>query len=154
MRIVIALCCLFTLALASGCSSIRSLDQNEVPTYTLNQVRSQPKKALGDLKEGEVGVIVSVPKGERMPFDIMARLPFATLVTTGNWIYFDQDVWLYFAKNDMMISPDGERFGPVYDMRALKKLFNFEAGQMALGFGVTSEGGARASLTLLSKEKE
>lgn len=153
MKTVTCLFCLFALALASGCTSIRSLDQDEIPTYTLNDIRAEPGLLSGALLDGGPGAILAVTKGEILPFDIMARLPFATLVTGGNWIRFDQNVWFYFAEDDMLISPDGKRFGPIYNMRTLKELFNFESGEVALGFGVTGNGEAKAALTLLPKAK-
>ncbi len=151
MKTATVLFCFLALALTSGCASIRSLDQDEIPTYTLNEIRAHPEVMTKILTEENDGIIISVTQGEALPFDIFARLPFATLVTNGNWIRFDRNVWFYFAENDILISPDGKRFGPVYNMRTLKKLFDFEAGELALGFGVSNVGGARVALRMVSK---
>ncbi len=151
MKTATVLLSLMALALASGCASITSLDQDEIPTYTLNEIRSHPEVLTKTLTEESDGIIISVAQGETLPFDISARLPFATLVTGGNWIRFDRNVWFFFTENDILISPDGKRFGPVYNMRTLKKLFDFEAGELALGFGVSNVGGARAGLRMVSK---
>ena len=153
MKIAAAFVCLLALTVASGCGSIKSLDQTEIPTYTLNEVRAQPRQFTGALLEGGNGVIVAVPRGDMLPFDITAHLPFVTLVTERSWLRFEQDVWFYFAENDLMISPDGKRFGPLNSMRVLKELFQFEAGNLSLGFGVTSPGGARAALAVIAKPK-
>jgi hypothetical protein len=136
------------LALVAGCSSVRTLDSEEIPVYTLNEVRANPQDLAGILDGDSKGVIVSVPQGDRLPLEIDVRVPFAHLETGRSWIRFDRNVWFYFAPGDMLISPDGERFGPVYDLGALKELFQFETGNVSLGFGVSAQEGAKAVLRM------
>ena len=139
------------LALLAGCSSVRTIDSGEIPTFTLNEVRADPERLSGLLSGESRGVIVSVPRGDRLPLEIDVSVPFAHLDTGKAWIHFDRNVWFHFSPGDMLISPDGERFGPVYDMAALKELFHFESGNLSLGFGVSAKQGAKAVLRLAAE---
>jgi hypothetical protein len=151
MKTLSTLLALTALTLSAGCASVRTIDQDEYQTYTLNDIRSHPGLVAQALADDADGLVVSVTEGEILPLDLFSVLPFATLVAGDNWIKFDRNVWFLFFKDDLLISPDGERFGAIYDPRALKELFGMKGGQLSIGFGMSKAKGARISVLLLAK---
>ena len=60
---------------------------------------------------------------------------------------FQRDVYLYYGKHGMKVSPDGQKWAPIHDLRTIKKLFGHtRKGSLSVGFGVTRQDGMVVSV--------
>jgi hypothetical protein len=55
------------------------------------------------------------------------------------------------SRTQLEVSPDGQRWASLGDLRALKKLFGFRNGQLSVGFQATKAEGTHISLELKVK---
>ena len=144
-----ALLSLFAVAvLAGGCSTVKTLDLEGVRTVNLHEVNQNPKVVFEALSDEGKGLILKIDKHEWIPLHMDVQGPFATLESGTNRVRFTRDVLLYLNTRELLISPDGERWGALHDPGALKDLFDFEQGSMRIGFGVTEKEGALLSFGL------
>jgi len=72
----------------------------------------------------------------------------ATLQPGVNTLRFERDVYLFLSKDGVLLSPDGERWARLEDLKALKELFGLCRGSMAIGFGVSQKDGGVLSIGL------
>jgi hypothetical protein len=96
-------------------------------------------------------VIVHVKKGDTLPVEISASLPFAKLVAGENKIVVTQDVYIYIDRKSMLVGRDGTQFAPVYDMKGLKQIFGFKNGTLRVGFGMDKEGTSKLTVGVASQ---
>ena len=129
---------LFCLAMlfVSGCSHLTTV--SGVETIKLKSI---PEKGeiLGKALQSGKGIIVYVEKGDSLPVRITAELPFAVFDAGDNSLVATEDFYLYFSSREALISRDGISFAPLYDMKALKKLYGFERGRLSIGFSAGKE---------------
>ncbi len=144
------LCLLSLLVAASvaGCSSIQTM-KPAAPTVLFGELEADPAKyGFGADKDGKPrfprkGVVIKIPKGDKIPLQLAMDVTIATLEPGKNWLRFDRDVLLYIAHGEFKISPDGRRWAAIHDVKAIKKLFGMKGrGHFGFGFGISKEKGA------------
>jgi hypothetical protein len=86
--------------------------------------------------------------GEKVPLKMNMNSPIATLVTGDNYVLFTRDTWLFLSPKNFRISPDGQRWADIYDLKAQKKLFGFKKGTASLGFHGTEKEGFKISIEM------
>ncbi len=128
------------LFLAAGCSGIRTLAR-DLPVIKAVDLEDHAEQYLAQL-QGD-GVIVEFEKGDAVPVTVIAELPFASLESVENHLVFSKNTWILLARGGAFISPDGRRFAPVYDVKALKKLYGVKHGSLTIGFAVSREEGTQ-----------
>ena len=65
-----------------------------------------------------------------------------------------QDTYLLISKSRFMVSPDGERWAQLHDLKTIKELYGFNSkGHLMVGFGITKEDGAQVTLDVAAGAK-
>ena len=139
MKISHIVCILMLLSLF-GCSGVRTIDTGIKPILITDLDRMAGE--YGE-KLNKEGVLIKFDKGDVIPVEVTSHLPFATLETGKNQLVFSQTTFVYLSRKGAFVSPDGIHFAPVYDGRALKKLYPAKQGTLSIGFSVTREEGAK-----------
>ena len=123
-----------------GCSGVSTIDTSIKPILITDL-----DKMAGDYSEklNKDGLLVKFDKGDVIPVEVTSHLPFATLQSGDNQLVFSQTTFVYLSRKGAFVSPDGIHFAPVYDGRALKKLYPARHGTLSIGFSVTREEGAK-----------
>ena len=124
----------------AGCSGVRTLGRNDITTYTLDRVQAELRAKNGALDLPEQGIIVKVDKGTRVPLNIDVSAPFASIEPGTNHVRFERDLFVHLTRSGMEISPDGQRWAKVEDLRGLKQLFGSGGGSFAFGAGINAAG--------------
>jgi hypothetical protein len=140
-------------SLLSGCSSIQKIDSSKIENVSVSAIISKPEKwkDIGTgLKEGKEFIFI-IQKGQAVPLRMNALLPMARLQAGNNSLIFTQDTYLLISLSRMKISPDGQKWADLSDLKAQKKLFGFSNGSFAIGFSGTKEKGTEISIELVSK---
>ena len=85
-------------------------------------------------------LVFKVPKGQPLPLraNIEGQMMHLERPMEGQLV-FDQDMWVWFAGPDVLMSEDGERW---------RQWSEVLSGSLSLGAGLSSEGGAHADVTL------
>ncbi|MBN2714415.1 MAG: hypothetical protein JXX14_01095 [Deltaproteobacteria bacterium] len=123
-----------------GCSSIKTINTDLKPiliTDLDNMAEEYGKRLNGE------GLLIKFDKGDVLPVEVTSQLPFATLESGDNQLVFSQTTFVFLSREGAFISPDGNRFAPVYDGRAIKKLYPAKQGTVSIGFAITRDEGAR-----------
>jgi len=92
------------------------------------------------MEAGET-VVFKVPGGQRIPLKMTADLQVLKLEPGENHILFQQDVYLWVHGSGMRISPDGQLWADLHDMKQIKKVFGLRKGSVSAGFYITREEG-------------
>jgi len=140
---------ILTALTAGGCTGIRTLDKAGLQTIPLKELRANGKKYVAAITSNGGGLIVRVPKGERLPLDVKVLLPFLLVEPGQNKLRFIRETYLFISTRGFMLSPDGEQWARVQDFKALKELFGATLGSMGIGMGVTRDGDTKATLLLV-----
>lgn len=140
---------LLCVCLATGCASIRVVERGQYERVTLETLETEGERLVPQML-GE-GLVVFVEKGRQVPLEMSLRSSVLSAQTTGATVTAERDLYLFISAKGLMLSPDGERFAPAQNERALKKLFGLNGGQFALGFGVTRDEGAKVTLLIESR---
>ena len=132
--------CILGTAVAVGCSGIRNIDIASEPVLItdLDKMATEYRERL--LKDG---LLIKFDRGDIIPVEVTSRLPFASLESGENRLVFSQTTYVYLCRTGAFVSPDGKRFAPVYDGRAIKKLYPAQKGTFSIGFSITREEGAK-----------
>lgn len=138
-----------------GCSGIHTISAAGVPTVDLATLQKDPTKhGFGLDKKGRPrmptdGLIIKVPKGTRVPLRLSLAVGLATLEPGNNQLRFDRDLLLYIYRDGLRISPDGNRWALIQDVKAIKQLFGLKGrGTFGVGFGVDKDKGAAVHLSV------
>ena len=91
---------------------------------------------------------LKVEEGTRLPLELDSSLPFATFETGESFVEFVSDVYLYMSDKKFMVSPDGQRWAEMGDWKAIKRVFGFKQGHLAIGLGVIKDRGAFMSVVV------
>lgn len=111
------------------------------PVYSVSQLKAELSAKGKDFTLPEAGMIVKLDKGSVMPIDLRASVPFATLEPGDNRVRVERDVWLLISPRQMAMSPDGERWARVQDLRAVQQLFGSRGrGAFQIGIGMNQDG--------------
>jgi hypothetical protein len=137
-----------TTLVTSGCSGVRHIDVSATPIH----VRDLDKVAetYGKRIQTE-GLLIQFDKGDAIPVEITSAFPFASLESGKNRLVFSQTTFVYLCKRGAYVSPDAKKFAPVYDGRAIKKLYPAKTGTFAIGFAMTREDGAKMKVDVSLK---
>jgi len=140
----------FILLAETGCASIHkiAIDRGKVIAVA-NIITEQAK--MEDLSKGiQAGkdYVFFIGKGQSIPLKASLNLPMAKIAPVKNSIIFTQDTYLMISKSGLMISPDGERWALIQDLKTQKELFGAgkSKGYLSIGFGITKEDGAAITL--------
>ncbi|MBN2528980.1 MAG: hypothetical protein JXR76_21505 [Deltaproteobacteria bacterium] len=131
---------LVVLLSGAACSGIRTVDVS-YPAIPASRLKDN----AGDYsaKLHKEGLLVKFEKGDTIPVAITSQLPFATLTSGENQFVFARPTFVFLNKEGLFISPDGKKFAPIYNTRALKKLYNARQGTFSIGFSLTKDSGAQ-----------
>jgi hypothetical protein len=129
--------------LFTGCSHIYRIDGAKLYTVSVSEARTEPGKweEFGKQISAGKAAIVRIEAGQKIPLKMTMALPVAGLVSGENQLVFTHDAYLYISSVKLRISPDGQRWADIQDLRAQKKLFGFKKGDFSIGFRVTKEDG-------------
>ena len=136
MRFTVFILCL----VLAGCGGGIQVLRTELPVIRVGDLDDSAKEYLSALK-GD-GVIIKFDQGEAVPVEVITELPFAALANGNNQLVFSRATWLYLGKGGAALSPDWQRFAPVHDIKAIKKLYGVSHGSMTIGFAISKEAGA------------
>ncbi|MBN2341678.1 MAG: hypothetical protein JXX29_00370 [Deltaproteobacteria bacterium] len=130
------LCC----AASLGCSGIRTIDTKMEPVLItdLDEMAEEYVKKLNS-----EGLLVKFDKGDVIPVEVLAELPFANVESGQNQLVFSQTTYVYLCKDGAYVSPDGIHFAAVYDGKAVRKLYGAGQGSFSIGFSMNKEDGAK-----------
>jgi len=150
--------CLLTALILAGCSGVHTMKTAGVPTVDLAALQKEPAKhGFGPGKDGRPrlpteGLIVKVPKGTQVPLKLNLAVGLATLEPGDNKLRFERDLMLYISRDGLRVSPDGNRWALIQDVKALKELFGLKGrGNVSFGFGISKETGTAFHLSLEQK---
>ncbi len=149
--IIGSLICIATIA--AGCDSITRVDSTKLRTVAVASLKSSPeqwREVEVDLSAGRECVFV-VRKGESIPLDAHVALPMARLQSEKTNLVFTSDTYFLVSQGSMRISPDGQRWADIDDIRAQRELFGFKSGQVGFGFSASETAGAKFSLDIQTK---
>ena len=120
-----------------GCSHVTQVSGAKTVEFTSLSEDSAP---LAEAFKAGDGMVVHVKKGDEVPVELTASLPFGTLAAGDNRLVASEDFYLYVSpKEGVMIGRDGVRFASVGDMKGIKKVFGFSGGQVRVGFFASAE---------------
>ena len=147
--------CLMTALTLAGCSGVHTLKTAGVPTVDLAVLEKDPGKHGFGLDKGgkprlpTEGLIVKVPKGTLVPLKLSLAVGLAVLEPGDNELRFERDLMLYISRDGLRVSPDGERWALIQDVKAVKSLFGLkQRGSMGFGFGISKETGTAFHLSV------
>jgi hypothetical protein len=146
LSIVIAF--VLTTLVTSGCSGVRRIDVSTTPIHIRDVDRLA--ESYGKRIQTE-GLLIQFDKGDAIPVEITSSFPFASLESGENRLVFSQTTFVYLCKRGAYVSPDARNFAPVYDGRAIKKLYPVKTGTFAIGFAMTREDGAKMKVDVSLK---
>lgn len=140
-----------------GCSGVVTIGSN-VKVYTLAEIQ---KSISGDAVEseelsggllldpnaqshfniqGEIaqnGLVVKLYKGQKVPLKLFVEMPFASVESGDNKLVLKQDMFVYFCKDGVYVSPDGKTYAPVHKPKAIHKLYGTKKGYLSIGIGAS-----------------
>jgi hypothetical protein len=137
------LTCFAAILFFTGCSAIHRIDGVKLYTVSASEARTEPGKWEEFGKQISTGkaVVVRLEAGQKIPLKLTMALPMANLVPGENQLLFTRDAYLYISPTKFRISPDGQRWADIQDIKAQRKLFGFKKGDLSIGFRVTREDG-------------
>ena len=134
------------LVLFSGCSGIQKIDTTQLQSIDLSRIEeTDDLSALKEMAEGkplEKPLLFKVPKGFSLPVQFQVNTPLAHLDSSCGNLVFSQDLFLYLTQSAMFVSPDMENWASWGDFDAIKELFGWSEGRLAVGIGATRKDGA------------
>ncbi len=139
--------------LQTGCSGVHRLDRSKTEVFSVSAMMADTAKRTAFSKTIEEGgeAIVMIPEGTVMPFSVELNIPIATLKSGQSEIQFDRDVYVYISSENIMISPDGEKWAELGDMSTIRQLFDFGQRAMRFGLVVSEEKGPYVSISVETK---
>lgn len=141
------------LLMITGCTSIHRMDSTQLNVFPVSEAISEPARwadAGRELQEGK-DVVFHIREGETIPVKVNMVLPMATLQPGKNNLVFTRDTYLLISRSAIRISPDGQRWADINDVKSQKVLFGFNKGGLSVGFHATAEEGAEISVDIVTK---
>ncbi len=136
-------------AVALGCGGVQTLRKDVSQASTIEQIKANPESFVERIKNPGDGILLAIKKGETVTLRLDLKTPsIATLQPGVNTLRFERDVYLFLSRNGVLLSPDGQRWARVEDMKAIKELFGLSRGTLQIGLGVSKEDGAVLSIGL------
>jgi hypothetical protein len=140
---------------AVGCSRVQTLDRSTLKTVALRELTADPTAYQADLEaytRGESGLVLKIEEGDELPLELAVHHPLMSVDTGANTVRFQRDLYLYLSAQQLLISPDGERWAAIHDFETWKELFGgFDEGgrgSLSVGLGVTPEDGATMTVAI------
>ena len=115
-----------------SCYGFQKVDTEKIKTITLSDLSSDYRLFDNEIKSE--GIILHVPKGSALPFDVQLDIPVALFNQGNNTLVFTRDIYLYMNKSTFLISDDKNRWTRIDDMETLKKMFNVKEGSLSISF--------------------
>lgn len=129
-----------------GCSGIQKIDTAKVQSVDLSSLEEEHDLSiLVEMAKGKPlkePVVMKLPKGFRLPVHLTLNSPLAQLDSECGTLIFSQDFFLYLSHASMLVSPDRINWANMADFDAVKELFGWGGGNLALGIGATRDQGA------------
>jgi hypothetical protein len=141
---------------ATGCAGVHRIAVDRSRVMPVSTIISDPAalEAFGKDIQGGREVVVFIRKGQTVPIKARLTLPMAELEPAKNSMVFTQDTYLLISKSRFMVSPDGERWAQLHDLKTIKELYGFNSkGHLMVGFGITKEDGAQVTLDVAAGAK-
>ncbi|MDD5224391.1 MAG: hypothetical protein PHE84_10395 [bacterium] len=133
-----------------GCATIHRMDIAKLNVISVSEIVADPAKMLDYAKIIQEGkdIVFKIPEGQAIPLKLNLDLPVAKLEPGKNQVVFSRDVYLWISKSRARVSPDGQRWADIGNLKSIGKLFGFGKGQVSLGFFATKEEGAAVSVDI------
>ena len=132
--------------LFTGCSGIQKIDTAQLHNIDLSTIdEQQDLSILTQMVEGkplEEPVVMKLPQGFRLPVQLTLKSPLAELNSSCGTMVFSQDLFLYLTQSGLMVSPDKINWVNFSDVDAIKELFGWSGGNLAIGIGASQNQGA------------
>lgn len=138
---------------ALGCDAITRVDSSKLRTVDVASLKTSPEQwhqVERELSAGNECVFI-VRKGESIPLEARVTLPMARLQAEATNLVFTNDTYFLVSQGSMRISPDGQRWADIDDLRAQRELFGVRSGQVSFGFSASEAAGAKFSLDVQTK---
>ena len=135
--------------LFAGCATIYQKNVSQFNVFTISQINQDSAIAKEIGEEINLGktIVIKVSKGESIPLKLNINIPVVAFEKSENSIVLNSDEYISISKTDgLQVSPDGQQWASIGNMRALKKLYNFRKGQVSVGFSITKENGPQISI--------
>ena len=138
-----------------GCATIHRMDSAKLNVIPVSEIVADPAKMLDYAKIIQEGkdIVFKIPKGQAIPLKLSLDLPVAKLEPGKNQVVFTRDVYLWISKSQARVSPDGQRWADIGNLKSIGKVFGFGKGQVSLGFFATKEEGAAVNVDLKTNKK-
>jgi len=152
-KLMALLAAAFLLFAFTGCATIHRIDIDRGSVIPVSKILSDPagSESIGKAVQEGKDVVLFVAKGQSIPLKINLDTPLVKVENGKNSLVFMQHTYLLISRSGFMVSPDGERWAAIQDLKALKKLYGFKGGSLSIGFGVSKEEGASATLNVGTK---
>lgn len=139
---------------APGCSSITRVDTSTLKSVRIATLATQPKEweEIDALLQAGKSVVFVVGKGESMPLETRVVMPMATVQSQGTALVFTCETYFLVDSGSMRISPDGQRWADIEDLRAQRELFGWSSGSASFGFSASNDAGAKFILDIRTKK--
>lgn len=144
-----------TQLLFTGCSSIRRIDTQTITTIDISGEipdLSALESALEQLSAGELltePVIAKVPQGFKLPVHLKIDTPLAHMENRDGVLVFDRALYLYVSNQEMLVSPEGDRWTDIANIETVKGLFGGDKGELTVGMAVSQEEGPLLNIALI-----
>jgi hypothetical protein len=143
------------ISLLVGCATIHRMDIAKLNVISVPEIVADPAKMLDYAKIIQEGkdIVFKIPEGQAIPLKLNLDSPVAKLDPGKNQVVFTRDVYLWISKSQARVSPDGQRWADIGNLKSIGKVFGFGKGQFSLGFYATKEEGAAVSVDLKTNKK-
>jgi hypothetical protein len=134
----------------TGCTTVHRMDGTELTTISASDAQAEPGKweEIGKQVSAGKAVVVKIEAGQKIPLNLTMTSPMANLVPGENQLLFTRDAYLYISPAIFRISPDGQRWAEIQDIKTQRKLFGFKKGNLSVGFGVAKAKGPPISVDI------
>ena len=141
------------LLMTTGCASIHRMDSTKLKVIPVSEdgSRSAQWEEAGKMIQEGKEVVFLIREGQAIPLKVNLVLPMARLQPGKNSLVFSRDTYLLISRSILRISPDGQRWADVGDLKSQKKLFGFNQGDLSVGFHASKEEGTQISIDVMTK---
>ena len=125
------------LILCTGCAAIHRMDGTKFTTISASAAQAEPGKweEIGKQVSAGKAIVVKIEAGQKVPLKLTMTSPMANLLSGENQLLFIRDAYLYISPAKFRVSPDGQRWAEIQDIKAQRKLFGLKKGALSVGFG-------------------
>lgn len=136
-----------------SCATIHRMDSTQLNIVPISTMTENPSKWRDIGKEIENGktVVFSVAQGQRLPLKLVMDLPIGKIEKSMNTLLFSRDVYLSMSRTGFEVSPDGQQWASVDDLKSMRKLFGYTKGEVAVSLSATETEGTSISVAISAK---